>query len=128
MIRCADGALYTGITTDVERRIGEHRSGGEKGAKCLRGRGPLAVVLSRGVGDRRSALKVEARIKRAPKQTKEAWIADPSGIDQLLEAGREGDSRSRRRAGSGSSRRQQSGGRKAGTDIPNVTTEIQPGK
>jgi putative endonuclease len=84
MIRCADGSLYTGISTDVERRLGEHRNGSGKGAKYLRGRGPLGVVLSRAVGDRRSALKVEAKLKRSAKKTKEALVADPSGIDPWL--------------------------------------------
>ncbi|WP_373501793.1 GIY-YIG nuclease family protein [Desulfococcus sp.] len=85
MIRCADGSLYTGISTDVERRLGEHRNGGARGAKYLRGRAPVAVVLSRAVGDRGSALKIEAKIKRASKETKEALVADPSAIDHWQE-------------------------------------------
>ncbi|MBT8330889.1 MAG: GIY-YIG nuclease family protein, partial [Deltaproteobacteria bacterium] len=43
MLRCCDGSLYTGIATDVERRFAEHQS--NSGAKYLRGRGPLALVL-----------------------------------------------------------------------------------
>ena len=42
MLRCCDGSLYTGITTDLEKRIGAHNAG--KGAKYTRGRGPLELV------------------------------------------------------------------------------------
>lgn len=90
MIRCAHGSLYTGIATDVERRFREHQSGGGRAAKYLRGRGPLNVVFSREIGNRRSALKVEAKIKKAAKMMKEALIADPSGIDQWMTSGSEG--------------------------------------
>ena len=42
ILRCGDGTLYTGITTDVEKRLEAHRTG--KGAKYTRGRGPLELV------------------------------------------------------------------------------------
>ena len=42
ILRCGDGSLYTGITTDVDARLEAHRSG--KGAKYTRGRGPLELV------------------------------------------------------------------------------------
>jgi len=77
LIRDGGGALYTGITTDVERRLEEHRSG--RGAKYLRGRGPLVVVYRRKVGDRGLALRVERRLKRLPRTGKEALLrARPS--------------------------------------------------
>lgn len=63
IIRCADGTLYTGVSTDVARRLGEHSSGSPKSAKYLRGRGPLELVYSRKVGDRSEALIEERRIK-----------------------------------------------------------------
>lgn len=69
MIRLQNGHLYTGITTDVERRFSEHQSG--KGAKCLRGKGDLTLVFSEAIGSRSSALKLEAHIKKLPKQEKE---------------------------------------------------------
>ena len=72
LIRCADGSLYTGITTDVERRLAEHRAG--KGAKYLRGRGPLELAYSRPIGDRAAASREEARIKRLSKAAKETLI------------------------------------------------------
>jgi putative endonuclease len=50
LIRTADNKLYTGITTDVERRYQQHQSG--KGAKALRGKGELTLAFSAPVGDR----------------------------------------------------------------------------
>ena len=41
VIRCRDGSLYTGISTDVERRFADHQA--DNGAKYLRGRGPIDV-------------------------------------------------------------------------------------
>jgi putative endonuclease len=75
MVRCATGQLYTGISTDVERRLAEHASG--KGAKYLRGRGPLQLVYVRKIGTRPAALQAEARIKRLRRPAKEALIASP---------------------------------------------------
>jgi putative endonuclease len=63
MIRCRDGSLYTGITTDVDRRFAEHREGGNAGAKYLRGRGPLVLVFQKRLGSRSLALVVESRVK-----------------------------------------------------------------
>lgn len=83
LLRCADGTLYTGIATDVERRLAEHSSG-ERGAKYLRGRGPLRIEFCREVGDRGLASRVEYRIKRLPRLRKEALINEPQRLDALL--------------------------------------------
>jgi len=72
MIRLESGHLYTGITTDVERRLAEHRAG--KGAKYLRGKGRLDLVFRQRVGDHSSALKLELQIKKMAKREKEALI------------------------------------------------------
>lgn len=61
ILRCGDGSLYTGITTDVERRLEEHRSG--KGAKYTRSRGPLELAYVEDCTDKSAALKRECRIK-----------------------------------------------------------------
>ncbi|MDN3520423.1 GIY-YIG nuclease family protein, partial [Halomonas ramblicola] len=61
LIETAGGALYTGITTDVTRRLAEHAAG--RGAKALRGRGPLRLVYQQAVGSRGEALRLEAEIK-----------------------------------------------------------------
>jgi len=73
-VRCRDGALYTGIATDVRRRIAEHSGEKGRGAKSLRGRGPLHLVFQRVIGSRSLALRVEGRIKKLPKGRKEELI------------------------------------------------------
>jgi putative endonuclease len=72
LIRTANNALYCGITNDLERRFTQHQQG--KGAKALRGKGPLSLVWSEPVADKSSALKLEAKIKKQSKRTKEALV------------------------------------------------------
>jgi len=81
-IRARGGVLYTGITTDLERRLRAHRAG--RGAKCLRGRGALRLVFSRKLGDRGLALRVERRLKRLPKSEKEALVRSAPSRARLL--------------------------------------------
>lgn len=79
MIRLQNGHLYTGITTNVERRFAEHQAG--KGAKYLRGKGKLTLAFTQSIGDRSSALKLEARIKKMPKAEKERLINGNISVD-----------------------------------------------
>ena len=74
ILRCGDGTLYTGITTDVEKRFEAHQSG--KGAKYTRGRGPLELVYRETCGTHSDALKREIQIKRLNREQKQALIAD----------------------------------------------------
>lgn len=74
ILRCCDGTLYTGITTDVEKRLETHRSG--KGAKYTRGRGPLELVYRETCGSHSDALKREMAVKRLTRTQKEAMIAN----------------------------------------------------
>ena len=73
ILRCGDGTLYTGITTDVEKRLEQHRTG--KGAKYTRGRGPLELVYRESCGDHSSALKREAAVKKLSRSQKERLLA-----------------------------------------------------
>lgn len=73
ILRCGDGSLYTGITTDVQRRLALHQSG--KGAKYTRGRGPLTVVYREELADKSAALRREAAVKRLTREEKLALIA-----------------------------------------------------
>jgi putative endonuclease len=75
VLRCGDGSLYTGITTDVPRRLAEHASGGPKAAKYLRGRGPLELVFSAAVGGKSTALAMERWVKGLAKPRKELFAA-----------------------------------------------------
>ena len=68
ILRCGDGTLYTGITTDVEKRLEAHRTG--KGAKYTRGRGPLKLVYTEECGDHSAALRRELAIKALPREEK----------------------------------------------------------
>ena len=72
ILRCGDGTLYTGITTDVEKRFAVHSLG--KGAKYTRGRGPLELVYQETCGDHSTALKREAEIKKLSREEKEKLI------------------------------------------------------
>ena len=72
ILRCADGSLYTGITTDVKRRLAQHQSG--KGAKYTRGRGPLTLVYQEACADKPAALRREWAVKRLPRAEKLALI------------------------------------------------------
>ena len=89
LLRCRDGALYAGITTDVFRRLKEHSRATGKGARSLRGKGPLELVLARSVGSRGLAQRVEARIKALPKALKEELIMEAGEIEALIDAAQE---------------------------------------
>ena len=75
LIRCANGHLYTGITTDVARRFNEHQSSSPKAAKYLRGKGPLTLMYQEQVGTRSDALKREIAVKKLSRSQKLALIA-----------------------------------------------------
>jgi DNA-binding protein HU-beta len=68
LVECADGSLYTGIATDVERRFREHFFG--KGARYTRSRKAIRLVASRPIGSRSDALRAEIAIKRLPREKK----------------------------------------------------------
>lgn len=73
ILRCGDNSLYTGITTDVKKRLEAHKSG--KGAKYTRGRGPLKLVYREECGSHSDALKRELAVKALPREQKQALIA-----------------------------------------------------
>ena len=99
IVRSADGTLYTGVTTDVRRRLDEHRAGAGRGARYLRGRAPLEIVYRRKLGERGLALRVEWRLKRLPRSGKQAIVsAKPSGRGLLRRLGFSEPSRPRSRS------------------------------
>lgn len=69
LVRTARDELYSGITVDVGRRFAEHAEG--RGAKFLRGRGPLELAYVRRVGAHGLALRVERRLKQLARREKE---------------------------------------------------------
>jgi putative endonuclease len=74
LLLCSDNTFYTGITTDLERRVREHNSSGPgaKGAKYTRGRQPVRLVYSKSFKDRSSASVEEARVKKLSRDEKNA--------------------------------------------------------
>ena len=74
IIEASDLSLYTGITTDVERRFDEHCAG-RKGAKFFSGRRPVKIVYREDGHDRSSAARREAEIKKMSRSEKRAMIA-----------------------------------------------------
>jgi putative endonuclease len=83
LLRGMDGTVYTGIATDVRRRIAEHESG-VRGAKYLRGRGPLSLLYERQVGDRSLATRLELLVKKLSRDEKDNLDALPERIEALL--------------------------------------------
>lgn len=74
ILRCADGSLYAGITTDVERRLAEHNSTGHRGAKYTRAKQPVVLVYVEEHSSRSAASRREAEVKHWPKAKKERLI------------------------------------------------------
>ena len=72
MVETREGSLYTGISTNVARRLTQHEAG--RGAKALRGRGPLVLVHHEAVGSHAQALRLEAEVKRLSAAHKRAWL------------------------------------------------------
>jgi len=85
LVRTAQGSLYTGVTTDVQRRFLEHENEDKKnkGAKALRGKGPLALVFKIVVGNRSEALKLEYRVKQLSRTDKQLLIGRNTEIEEL---------------------------------------------
>jgi putative endonuclease len=69
VVECADGSLYTGITTDISRRIYEHNNT-KKGAKYTRSRRPVKLVHKAKFCDRSHAAKAEAGFKKLSRKEK----------------------------------------------------------
>jgi predicted GIY-YIG superfamily endonuclease len=77
LLRCADGSLYTGWSTDVERRLARHRSG--KASRYTASRLPVELALTLPMSDRSAARREEARIKALDRAGKLALIAANAG-------------------------------------------------
>lgn len=73
IVECADGTLYTGSTSDIEKRLREHNEG--TGAKYTRGRGPVVLRYLEEAATRGAALSREAALKRLSRSAKLALIA-----------------------------------------------------
>lgn len=77
IVRCADQSLYTGVTTDIERRVLEHNTCDKKGARYTRARRPVTLFYTETLESRATACQREAEIKRLPKAAKEQLASEP---------------------------------------------------
>ncbi len=75
ILRCADDSLYTGVATDLQRRLREHNDGGAQGARYTRARRPVTLVYSESAESRSAACRREAAIKKLCKAEKEGLVA-----------------------------------------------------
>lgn len=84
LVRTASNSLYCGITTNVERRFLEHCSG--RGAKALKGKGPLSLVWKSDAGNSRSsASKIEYKIKQLSKVKKERLVSGDLTLNNVID-------------------------------------------
>jgi len=85
MVRCNDQSLYTGVTTDLQRRLREHNAGGTVGAKYTRSRRPVRLVYREEHPTRSAACKREYEIKHFNTR-KKAALLQPRNEDRLFPA------------------------------------------
>jgi putative endonuclease len=76
LLRCRDGSLYTGWTSDLDRRLAHHSAG--KASRYTASRLPVELALALPMADRTAARREEARIKALPRREKLALIATPT--------------------------------------------------
>lgn len=75
IVRCVDDTLYTGIATDVPRRVAEHNGAGRAGARYTRARRPVVLVYQESAAGRSEAARREYQIKQLPRRDKLALLA-----------------------------------------------------
>ncbi len=89
VVRCANGTLYAGYTTNVERRLTTHNAG--RGARYTRGLLPVELLAAWAFETKSAALRAERRVKRLPRDQKLALIAatgkDPGSISPGEQSG-----------------------------------------
>ena len=73
VLQCADGSLYCGITTDLDKRLEKHNKG--TGARYTRGRGPLTLLRSWPYENMSAALKAEVAFKALSRRAKDLRLA-----------------------------------------------------
>lgn len=83
MLRCGDGSLYTGITTDVRRRLRQHRGEIKGGARYTRSRRPLKLVWLESAADRASATRREIRVKALRTRDKESLLTEYVDVEDF---------------------------------------------
>ncbi|WP_174714882.1 GIY-YIG nuclease family protein [Marinomonas hwangdonensis] len=85
MIKTRLNTLYTGISTDVERRFKEHSGASKRAARYLKGKGPLELVWQQSVGSKSDALILEYQVKKLNRRQKLSLIEGEIALASLLE-------------------------------------------
>lgn len=81
LLACADGTLYCGVTTDLDRRLQAHNGAVPGGAAYTRGRRPVALLAAAPCPDRASACRLEIKIKKLPRKEKLAFLKARAATD-----------------------------------------------
>jgi len=84
ILRCADDSLYTGITTNLQKRLDQHNGINKKGAKYTHSRRPVVLVYQETLDSRSSASKREHEIKSLKKHQKEVLITTDSQQSKFI--------------------------------------------
>ena len=85
MLRCKDNSIYTGMTTDLERRLIEHKSKSEKAAKYTLRHEAVNIEAAWESQTRSAASKLEYNLKTLTKTQKEALIKNKSNLANLFQ-------------------------------------------
>lgn len=80
LLTCADGSLYCGVTTDVQRRLAEHNAG--TASRCTRARLPVELAASVPCADKGAALRLEIAVKKRPRAKKAPFLLGQPGAEQ----------------------------------------------
>ena len=83
VLECADGSLYTGYTTNVDKRIQTHNAG--KGAKYTRNRLPVSLLYQEAFASKPEAMSAEALFKKRSRQSKLNYIAQHNSIQKGIQ-------------------------------------------
>lgn len=84
MIKTRFNTLYTGISLDVERRFKEHSGDSKRGARYLKGKGPLELMWQKCVGSKSDALSLEYRVKKLNRRQKQNLIEGQIDLQSLV--------------------------------------------
>lgn len=84
IVHCADGSLYTGIATDVARRVEEHNASNLLAARYTRARRPVVLVYQEAVASRSAAGKREYELKQMSREEKEALAAGRKDVTRRV--------------------------------------------
>lgn len=85
MVKTRLNTLYTGISTDVERRFKEHSGASKRAARYLKGKGPLELVWQQSVGSKSDALILEYQVKKLNRRQKLSLIEGEIALASLIE-------------------------------------------